>query len=146
MGFNVGKEVPLREFNVEQGVNLAQLHGVELSVTHELMNLVGGHPQLLRQGLYSIARREVSWTELQETGATEAGLYGQHLEDMRGRMESDEGLKRALREVLAMGEAGKTIDLKYKAKLRSFGLVVYQGNGVRIACELYRQYFSELWK
>jgi hypothetical protein len=36
--------------------------------------------------------------------------------------------------------------LKPEAVLRSFGIVVPQGNGVRLACEVYRQYFAALWR
>jgi hypothetical protein len=143
--FNVGREIELREFSGTQVEELAQRHGLSTAIAHEMMTLVGGHPQLLRQGLYAIARKQVSLEQLRENGATEAGFYGQHLEMMRGRIEEDEAVKGALRKVLATGETEAMIDLTLKAKLRSFGLVMYAGNGVRISCELYRQYFLALW-
>jgi bacterioferritin (cytochrome b1) len=143
--FNMGREIELREFSDTQGEELAQRHGLSAAIAHEMITLVGGHPQLLRQGLYAIARKQVSLEQLRESGATEAGFYSQHLETMRGRIEEDEVMKRALRQVLAAGEHEVMIDLTSKAKLRSFGLVTYQGNGVRISCELYRQYFLALW-
>lgn len=144
--FNVGDEMELSEFSEPQILALAKLHGVSEGTARELMGLVGGHPQLVRQGLYAIARQQVSLEQLMENGATEAGLYGRHLEQMRRRLDGNSDLKAAMRQVLAAKDVEVRIDLAHKAMLRSLGLVVFQRNGVRVACELYRQYFLDLWK
>ena len=142
--FNVGEEIQLQEFTQSQVVELARRHGVGEAIAVELLDLVGGHPQLIRRGLYGIARGQVSLEQLRENGATEAGFYGQHLEQIGRRIEQDAELKTVVRMVLAGGESAVTIDHHHKARLRSFGWVVFHGNGVRIACELYRQYFKGL--
>ena len=142
--FNVGQEIELQEFTSSQVVELARRHRVGETIAIELLGLVGGHPQLIRRGLYGIARGQVSLAQLRENGATEAGFYGQHLEQIGRRIEQDADLKTVVRMVLAGGESAVTIDHHHKAKLRSFGWVVFHGNGVRIACELYRQYFKGL--
>jgi hypothetical protein len=142
--FNVGMEFELREFEPAQVVALAQCHGVEEPIAQELMKFVGGHPQLVRMGLYEIAQGQSSLDEILNHGATGSGLYKRHLEQLRSRIEQDSLLGRALQKVLASGENGVLLDLQNKAILRSFGVVVCQDDDVRIACELYRKYFSGL--
>jgi hypothetical protein len=142
--FNVGKEIELKEFTSSQAMQLAQRHGVDAKQTEQLLSLVGGHPQLVRMGLYAIAQGQSTLEQIQADGATEAGLYGQHLMQMRSHIEREQGLKDLVRRVLAHPK-GVKVELGEKAMLRSLGVVVCQENGVRIACELYCRYFSELW-
>jgi hypothetical protein len=142
--FNVGTEIGLGEFDVGQVVDLAGRHGLGEDVAIALMGLVGGHPQLVRLGLYAIARQKVSLEALLEDGATEAGLYGQHLQHFRSRLEGNAGLKTAFRRVLAEPE-GVAIDSSAGAALKSLGLVKAQRNKVKVTCELYRQYFLSVW-
>jgi AAA-like domain len=142
--FNVGTEIELGEFNAVQVSDLAVRHGLEASIAPSLMALVGGHPQLVRLGLYSIARGEVSLDILVSEGATEAGFYGNYLRQVRRRIEKDPGLLLAFKRVLASMDA-ITIDQSSRSVLQSLGVVKMHRNDVKIACELYRQYFGGLW-
>jgi hypothetical protein len=142
--FNVGLELELKEFEVGQVVELAQRYGVAQSIALGLVQFVGGHPQLVRKGLHEMALGQSSLEEILSHGATGSGLYKRHLEQLRSRIEQDSGLRMALQKVLASGEKGVLLDLQNKAVLRSFGVVVCQDDDVRIACELYRKYFSGL--
>ena len=135
--FNVGTEIELGEFNPVQVGDLAVRHGLEPSIAPGLMALVGGHPQLVRLGLYAIARGE----SLETLGATEAGLYGNHLRRVRSKLEGHPELKLAFQRVLADG----TIDQASSAALRSLGVGKLRGNKVEVTCELYRQYFRSVW-
>jgi hypothetical protein len=139
--FNVGTEIELHEFNEEQVVDLTRRHGLEPSIGSALMELVGGHPQLVRLGLYAISRGEWSIDRLVTDGATEAGLYGLHLRRVRSKLDGNAALKTAFRRVLA----GGTIDSAMGAALRGLGLVRAHRNGVQVTCELYRQYFRDVW-
>lgn len=138
--FNVGTEIELGEFNMAQVSDLAVRHGLEASIAPSLMALVGGHPQLVRLGLYAIARGE-SLEMLVATGTTEAGLYGNHLRRVRSKLEGHVDLKMAFQRVLA----GGSIDQASSAALRSLGVGKLQGNKVQVTCELYRQYFRSVW-
>lgn len=140
--FNVGWGIELSEFTEEQVVQLADLHSIKPDQAKQLMAIVGGHPQLIRMGLYAIARGD-TLDQIQVNGATESGLYGRHLMQMRSRIERHTSLKSLLRRVLAYPE-GISLELHEKAILRSFGVVMCHGNDVKIACELYNQYFSGL--
>ncbi len=142
--FNVGMELELKEFEAVQVLELAQRYGVVQSIALGLMQFVGGHPQLVRKGLHEMALGQSSLEEILSHGATGSGLYKRHLEQLRSRIEQDSGLRSALQRVLASGQKGVLLDLQNKAILRSFGVVVCQDDDVRIACELYRKYFSGL--
>lgn len=138
--FNVGTEIELEEFNGLQVSDLAVRHGLDPSISSGVMALVGGHPQLVRLGLYAIARGE-SLETLVTTGATEAGLYGNHLRRVRSKLEGHPELKLAFQRVLADG----AIDQASSAALRSLGVGKLRGNKVEVTCELYRQYFRSVW-
>jgi hypothetical protein len=138
--FNVGTEIELGEFNMVQVSDLAVRHRLEASIAPSLMALVGGHPQLVRLGLYAIVRG-ASLETLVETGATEEGLYGNHLRRVRSKLEGHEDLKMAFQRVLA----GGSIDQASSAALRSLGVGKLQGNKVQVTCELYREYFRSVW-
>lgn len=142
--FNVGTEIRLGEFSEMQVVELAELHGIKNNVAISLMSFVGGHPQLIRMGLYSIARGEVSLDILISEGATEAGFYGNYLRQVRTRIEKDSELLLAFKRVLASINA-ITIDQSSRSVLQSLGVVKMHRNEVKIACELYRQYFGGFW-
>ncbi len=141
--FNVGLEIELPELSEAQGEALAVRHGLEAGVAIALMPLVGGHPQLLRVGLYAIARGRCSLENLLTEGATEAGLYGRHLQHCRSSLERHPEWATAFRRVLA-SEAGVAIALGQGAALRSLGLVKPYRNVVQVSCELYRQYFGSV--
>jgi hypothetical protein len=142
--FNVGTEIQLVEFSEAQVIELARLHGLGRDVAIALHRFVGGHPQLVRLGLYGIARGEWSLDTLLVDGATEAGLYGQQLRRLRSAVERDERVKSELRRVLT-SEAGAAIDPAASSLLRSLGIGEACRNNVQVTCELYRQYFLSLW-
>jgi len=78
--FNVGLPLELPEFNRVQVCELARRHGLTWhSEVDALMQLVGGHPYLMRLALYAIARQDLTLPELPTTAPTEAGLYSDHL-------------------------------------------------------------------
>lgn len=97
--FNVGLSIELSEFSAEQVADLARRHGLNLQINmvERLMNIVGGHPYLVRVALYHIAQEvtlfnrrfsgsakeqkdlEESLDELLELAPTEAGIYQKEL-------------------------------------------------------------------
>jgi len=56
--FNVGLPIELSEFSAEQVADLARRHGLnwQINMVERLMNIVGGHPYLVRVALYHIAQ------------------------------------------------------------------------------------------
>jgi hypothetical protein len=137
--FNVGMEIRLEAFDAGQVVDLAWRHGLAEAIATQVMDLVGGHPQLVRLGLYAIA----SGQDMDEDWCTEAGPYGRHLVRVRSRLERDQQLLTAFRRVLG-SEAGEGLDIRWSSALLSLGVGRLHQNKVRITCELYRRYFSSV--
>lgn len=142
--FNVGKNVELEEFSVEQVQDLAQRYGLSASAsqTEALMALVGGHPYLIRKALYHLRRDDLSINALTETAATEAGIYSDHLRRHLYVLQDYPQLAEAFRQVVTKRRP-VDIDAESAFKLESMGLVMLSGNQASPLCEIYREYFSE---
>jgi hypothetical protein len=141
--FNVGVPIELPDLNRAQVENLIQRHGLSWtdSQVEQLINLVGGHPYLLRVALYQIARKRITLEKLWEIAPTEEGFYSEHLRRHLLNLQEDKDLLAAFKRVVA---AEKAVDVGNTAafKLRSLGLVKLRGNSVTPLCYLYRQYFG----
>ncbi|MEO0374181.1 MAG: AAA-like domain-containing protein [Cyanobacteria bacterium P01_A01_bin.17] len=141
--FNVGLPIELRELNATEIEALITRH--QLSLTphqkQQLVELVGGHPYLLRAALYQLARGRISLSQLLEEAPTEGGLYSDHLRRHLLNLEADEDLLSAFKQVIPTYRPVQ-IGSTEAFKLHSMGLVKYDGNSVVPLCGLYRQYFQ----
>ncbi len=141
--FNVGLSVELPEFNSSQIMDLAQRHGLDwnLEQTKQLMNMVGGHPFLVRVTFYHLVNSSLSLEQFLPVTAAETSPLSNHLRRLLWHLQEQPNLVTALQTVL---EANSPVRLKSVEmfKLHSMGLVHLQGNEVTPRCELYRQYFS----
>lgn len=142
--FNVGVPIELPELNQVQVQNLVLRHGLSWTNTQieQLMQLVGGHPYLVRVALYEIARDRMTIERLQQVAPTEEGPYSDHLRRHLLNLEDDEALLAAIKQVVASDEP-IDIGAAEAFKLRSMGLVSFQGNKVLPLCNLYSQYFRD---
>lgn len=141
--FNVGAGVELPEFTSDQVLDLARRHGLMWTTdeVNGLMEMVGGHPYLVRVALYQIARREMVLDDLLQTANTDAGLFGDHLRRHLWNLEQHPGLADAMRVVSASVQPTELkSDLAFK--LDSLGLVRLRGDQVIPRCKLYRLYFG----
>ncbi len=140
--FNVGFPVELSQLTPSQVEDLAGRHGLDWSVeqVEALMAMCGGHPYLIRVALYEIGRGRISLAQLLQAAPTDEGLYQDHLRRHLLNLEQDEDLVRAFKKVLATNHPVQ-IGSSKAFKLRSMGLVKFQGNEVVLLCDLYRQYF-----
>ncbi|RMF28011.1 MAG: hypothetical protein D6756_00950, partial [Cyanobacteria bacterium J083] len=79
--FNVGLAIDLPEFNEEQVAELSKRYGLNWNKEEikTLMDLVGGHPYLIRVAMYEAARGEQKLERIIKEANTEAGIYGDHL-------------------------------------------------------------------
>ena len=79
--FNAGLPVMLLEFDHKQVIDLARLHGLNWDdiQVEELMNIVGGHPYLVRLAIYEVSTRKATLKQLLKDASTEAGIYSNHL-------------------------------------------------------------------
>lgn len=141
---NVGKGIEIPELNQPQVQNLAQR--LQLSWNGEqvaqLMAMVGGHPWLVKEALYKIARRELTLKELLKIAPTQEGLYSDHLLVQLSILQDNPELKEAMKQVVITNSPVR-IDADKASKLRNMRLVKYTGNDVLPLCDLYRLYFRE---
>ncbi len=145
--FNVGLPLDLPEFNAAQVQELAKLHGLvwSLDQVQALMDLVGGHPYLVRLALYHLAQQNTTLQRLLQESPTEAGMYRDHLHGHLWNLQQHPELLRAFQRVV-MDPAPVILDALPLFKLHSLGLVHLQGNRVKPRCHLYRQYFQQIFK
>ncbi|WP_413255311.1 AAA-like domain-containing protein [Floridanema fluviatile] len=141
--FNVGLAIELKEFSENQVIDLVQRYGLNLSSAElsELMQLVSGHPFLVQQALYRLARQELTLSELLQTAPTDAGIYCNHLHRHLRSFQDYPQLATAYDRVVKTSSP-VDLDQLLAFQLHSMGLVKLQGNQVIPSCELYRRYFS----
>jgi AAA-like domain/CHAT domain len=144
--FNVGLPIELPELTQPQVVELVARHGLNWSIDQvtQLMNVVDGHPYLLRKGLYEIARGNLTLAEFVQVAPTEEGLFSDHLRRHLLNLEADAELTAAMRQVIVSSQAVR-LEPTQAFKLRSMGLVDLKGNDVEPLCNLYRTYFRDRW-
>ncbi|MBD2441272.1 AAA-like domain-containing protein [Nostoc sp. FACHB-110] len=145
--FNVGLPVELPELNQAQVQDLVQRHALNWtnSQVEELIGLVGGHPYLVRVALYQIGRGRMTWKELEQIAPTEAGPYSDHLRRHLLNLQKDDQLLAALKQVVT-ADVAVDVETTEAFKLRSMGLVKFQGNKIMPLCSLYRKYFCDRLK
>jgi hypothetical protein len=141
--FNVGLPVELGELSADQVRHLVGLHGLQLSEAElsQLLELVGGHPYLVRKALYALANGLPLVTFLAEA-PTRAGVYCDHLRGLLKAVENHPELAEALRQVVSSSEPVK-LRSDQAFKLESLGLLVPEGNLERPRCRLYAQYMAD---
>jgi hypothetical protein len=142
--FNVGLPVELGELSADQVRHLVGLHGLQLSEAElsQLLELVGGHPYLVRKALYALANGLPLATFLAEA-PTRAGVYCDHLRGLLKAVENHPELAEAMRQVVSSSEPVK-LRSEQAFKLESLGLLVPEGNLERPRCRLYAQYMADL--
>jgi AAA-like domain/CHAT domain len=142
--FNVGLPIELPELTQPQVVELVARHGLNWSIAQvtQLMNVVDGHPYLLRKALYEIARGNLTLEQFVQVAPTEEGLFADHLRRHLLNLEADAELSAAMRQVITASQAVR-LDPTQAFKLRSMGLVDLRGNEVEPLCNLYRTYFRD---
>jgi len=145
--FNVGLPIDLPALTIEQIMDLVKRHQIawQSNEVEQLARLTGGHPYLVRQALYQIARDRLDFKRLLESSTTEDGIYGDHLRRHLENLKEDTEIMEAFKELLA-SDRPLQLDSRIAFKLRSMGLVKFQGNHVIPMCDLYYQYFRQILK
>ena len=145
--FNVGLTIALPPFTKDQVRDLVQRHKLDLSETQvdNLMELLSGHPYMMRLALFHLSQRGEDWQAIFKTAATDAGIYADLLRRHLRYLQENPELAQAYQQVIKTDEL---VELEQVAafKLNSMGLVNLHGNAVVNSCELYRRYFSDQLK
>ncbi len=145
--FNVGLPITLPEFTLAQVQKLALQHGLswaeEESGTAQLsllLQMIGGHPHLVRLALYHLAQQELTLEQLVLAAPTPTGIYSEHLRQHLTYLQDQPGLTTAFQQVL---NGNPHLEANELYKLESLGLVKLNGETIRPSCELYRTYFQD---
>ena len=141
--FNVGLAKELPELNPEQIRDLAERHGLVWNETElqDMIKMLGGHPYLLRKGMYELVKKHITFDNLLKFAPTEQGIYADHLRRHLLNLRKDSDLTKAMKQAVR-STAPVQIDAIQGFQLNSMGLVKYQGNDVVPLCDLYRKYFQ----
>jgi hypothetical protein len=141
--FNVGDRLRLGDFQPDQVADLNARHGNPLRGPEEvagLMELIGGHPYLVRQALYVLATERWSLARLREEAGKDTGPFGDHLRRHLWALLQSERLRSVVSRI-ARG-AGCDDEGLFQRLLAS-GLVSGESrSSARLRCALYQQYFS----
>jgi hypothetical protein len=141
--FNVGTRLALEDFSFEQVAELNRRYGSPLGDQAEVARyyrLVGGHPYLVRRGIYEMAAREIKLAALEAQADRDDGPFSDHLRRLAVSLTQDRALSEVVRRVLKGGSSVST-DSFYR--LRSAGLMAGDSErDVRLRCQLYATYLE----
>lgn len=140
--FNVGTVIELTDFTHEQVADLNRRHGSPLGPggVSQLMELLNGHPYLVRRALYLISSGRMSLAELLDKATDDRGPFGDHLRYHLFRLHKKSDLIAGLRKAILHNTGS---DPKVFFALRGAGLVRAEGKAIVPRCRLYADYFRE---
>jgi hypothetical protein len=139
--FNVGVQIELRDFNVEEVKWLNERYGAPVKSDDDmerLGRLVGGHPFLTRRALEEMALHGATMEDLERAGRTDDGPFADHLRRLLALLHEAEDVREAICALLR-GAPCPNIDAFFR--LRSAGII--SGNAHETAvirCGLYETF------
>ncbi len=141
--FNVGLNIQLKDFTPEQVADLNQRHGNPLTPAEipTLMDLVGGHPYLVRQAFYTLVSEDLSLPELNAVASSPEGPFGKHLLFYQHSLRNKPPLMEALLQVISEQVAPAEPLLE---RLAAVGLIRQEHGKWIPRCGLYEQFFRRL--
>ncbi|KST66840.1 AAA-like domain-containing protein [Mastigocoleus testarum] len=146
--FNLGLPIKLSEFNLKQVQDLIKRHGLNLiseDKVKQLIDMVGGHPYLVRIALYHLARKEITLEEFLKQAPTQGGIYGRILRHHWEIIQKKPALSTALKQILMTNES-ISLEPILSHQLESMGLIKLDGDRAYISCQMYRLYFNNQYQ
>jgi DNA-binding SARP family transcriptional activator len=141
--FNVGTRLTLEDFTLPQVADLNRRYGSPLRGPGEIerfYRLVGGHPHLVRGGLYEMTTSDLDLAAIEAQAGRDDGIFGGHLQRMQDALSRDPELSEVVRGMLA---GSPCLTARSFSRLRSAGLVTGDSEEeARPRCELYAHYLS----
>lgn len=151
---NVGLPLNLPRFNCQQVQELARRYGLDWTDGKEakrLIEIVGGHPYLVRLALYHLMNTSESsvdrlgkcggWNQFLQEAASPQGIYHEHLQQLLTTLQADPQLVTAYQQVISTSNSVR-LEPCLAYKLYNMGLVNLVGGCCSPTCELYRLYFA----
>jgi len=147
--FNVGRQIKLPGFTLEQVNILAKSYQiVEVdsqtlqSFLTNLIELVGGHPYLVRLALNALQDAKISPEKLLTEAPTQGGIYASHLRHYWNNLQSSSELIEAMKLVVNTTSPVK-LEPAIAYRLESMGLITLIGDEAKASCPLYQFYFQD---
>jgi transcriptional regulator with XRE-family HTH domain len=147
--FNVGVAIDLPDFTLGQVQELSLRYKLNLSKEqiHSLMELVGGHPDLIRLAFMTLKQNPSQTLEkILAVASTEEGIYKGYLRHLWNLIQRSPDLVSVLVKVMFVSEPLQLSASPFTFQLMSLGVVDAVGNGFRPRYKLYQQYFQSLLK
>jgi hypothetical protein len=146
--FNVGLPLEILPFTVEQIQDLANRYQLDWigdkgkNNAQILLELVNGHPYLVRLAFYYLVTDQLSLDELQKLSGSVIYVYQDYLKALLFILQRNPLLLAPLRELL-LGRRPLDIDSAIAYQLESLGLIEFRENRATISCRLYKYYFGK---
>ncbi|MGK7950465.1 MAG: AAA-like domain-containing protein [Xenococcaceae cyanobacterium] len=144
--FNAGTPILLEEFTSAQVASLASLYRLDWNESEisKLMDLVGGHPYLLRLAMYKINTSKLTLEQFLADALSETGIYSNPLRRLFNILKQSPELSSAFERVVKSAEP-IALDSLQIYQLHSIGLVRHRQGLVLPRCKLYRDYFRRIF-
>ncbi|NEO78098.1 MAG: hypothetical protein F6J99_18425 [Moorea sp. SIO4G3] len=140
--FNVGISIELGDLSRSQVEEMNRKHNsiARSGELNSLINLLGGHPYLLRMAFYTMATGSISVPEFCRVAGDDDGPFAEHLSRYLRQLEASPDLRHAMQDVL---RKHKCQDNEIFYRLRKSGLILgHSPDAVQARCQLYAQYFE----
>jgi transcriptional regulator with XRE-family HTH domain len=139
--FNVGLTIRLRDFSKDQVTDLNQRHGNPLKQDEvsALMELVGGHPYLVRQAYYTMVSEGLSLHDLQHVANSPDGPFGKHLLFYLHSLKKNPALLTTVQQLL---QGQQSPDESLLERLSAVGLIQHEDGKWKPRCGLYGEFFK----
>lgn len=138
--YNVGNVFKLSDFAPQQVADLNRRHGSPFTTDRklrQLMNLVGGHPFLIRWALYLVASQRFTAPRL---FAHPMAAFNEHLSYQFSELLKKPELASGFRQVVLQQSS---LDNQVRLRLLTTGLIRLENEVVKPRCQLYERYFRE---
>jgi len=141
--FNIGLQVDLDTFTIEELAIFARRHGLSFGTPEleAIINYCGGRPYLVHILFYHLVRRSHSLDQLFNTQTAGNGVFRSHLWHYMKQFQKEPELAHTMKKVIA-GEGCDSLILE--ERLESAGLVRRDKNQKIVSlCRLYSEYFGQ---
>ena len=146
--FNVGLPLEILPFTVEQIQDLANRYQLDWigergeNNAKILLELVNGHPYLVRLAFYYLVTNQISLEELNDLSGNVIYIYQDYLKAVLFILQRNSFLLDPLKQLL-LGRRTLDIDSAIAYQLESLGLIEFRENRAIISCRLYQYYFGQ---
>jgi hypothetical protein len=149
--FNAGIEISLPDLTAEQVQLLAKQYGFDWDdlEVRQLMEIIGGHPYLVKEAVQQLARENKSLPEVLQTAATAWGIYRYHLQKHSQNLSANSQLAAAFYKIVLSDrpvEFDSLLNQDIAVKLNDLGLVQLSQTSAIPRYELYRLYFRQRYQ